>query len=37
MTELDKVKNGERDQPSVEDFLAELPAFVRPSDLVSNF
>ncbi|MGH6774797.1 hypothetical protein [Brucella tritici] len=25
--ELDKVQSGEREQPSVEDFLAELPAF----------
>ena len=27
LAELDKVQAGERDQPSVEDFLAELPAF----------
>lgn len=29
--ELDKVKSGQREQPSVEDFLAELPAFEWPS------
>lgn len=29
-TELDKVKSGERDIPSVEDFIAELPAFEWP-------
>jgi hypothetical protein len=28
--ELDKVTAGEREQPGVEDFLAELPAFVWP-------
>lgn len=27
LAELDKVKMGERDQPSVSDFLAELPVF----------
>lgn len=26
-TELEKVQSGEREQPSVEDFLAELPGF----------
>lgn len=30
LTELDKVQNGERDQPSIEAFLAELPAFEWP-------
>ncbi|PJO48916.1 hypothetical protein [Brucella pituitosa] len=30
LAELDKVQAGERDQPSVEDFLAELPAFEWP-------
>lgn len=30
LTELDKVHRGERDQPSVEDFLAELPVFEWP-------
>jgi len=30
LAELDKVQNGERDQPSVEDFLAELPALEWP-------
>lgn len=29
--ELDKVKSGQREQPSVEGFLAELPAFEWPS------
>ncbi|WP_407976916.1 hypothetical protein ACJKIH_15015 [Brucella pseudogrignonensis] len=27
LAELDRVQKAERDQPSVEDFLAELPAF----------
>lgn len=27
LTELAKVKSGEREQPSVDEFLAELPAF----------
>lgn len=27
LTELDKVQNGQREQPSVESFLAELPTF----------
>lgn len=36
LTELDKVQNGEREQPSVEEFLAELPEFEWPSELVSN-
>lgn len=36
LAELDKVQRGERDQPSVEDFLAELPVFEWPSELVSN-
>jgi len=27
LAELDKVQKGEREQPSVDDFLAELPAF----------
>lgn len=30
LAELDKVQKGERDQPSVEAFLAELPAFEWP-------
>ena len=30
LAELDKVQAGERDQPSVEDFLAELPEFEWP-------
>lgn len=30
LAEVDKVQNGERDQPSVADFLAELPAFEWP-------
>ena len=30
LAELDKVQRGGRDQPSVEEFLAELPAFERP-------
>ncbi|MND74906.1 hypothetical protein D3C80_665130 [compost metagenome] len=30
LAELDKVQKGERDQPSVEDFLAELPEFEWP-------
>lgn len=30
LAELDKVQKGERDQPSVSDFLAELPAFEWP-------
>lgn len=34
--ELQKVQSGEREQPSVEDFLAELPAFEWPSELVAN-
>ncbi|MBK0020957.1 hypothetical protein IAE29_03095 [Ochrobactrum sp. S46] len=36
LAELDKVQKSERDQPSVEDFLAELPVFEWPSELVSN-
>jgi len=36
LAELDKVQKGEREQPSVPDFLAELPAFEWPSELVSN-
>lgn len=36
LAELDKVQKAERDQPSVEDFLDELPAFEWPSELVSN-
>jgi len=36
MAELDKVQSGGREQPSVEDFLAELPAFVWPSEPVAN-
>ena len=35
LTELDKVQKGERDQPSVEDFLAELPTFEWPEDTVA--
>lgn len=31
LAELDKVQKGEREQPSVTDFLAELPAFEWPS------
>lgn len=30
-TELDKVQNGEREQPSVEDFLSELPSMEWPA------
>lgn len=30
LTELDKVQGGEREQPSVEAFLAELPSFEWP-------
>lgn len=30
LAELDKVKNGDREQPSIEEFLAELPAFEWP-------
>ncbi|WP_313027902.1 hypothetical protein [Brucella sp.] len=30
LAELDKVQKAERDQPSVEDFLAELPTFEWP-------
>jgi hypothetical protein len=30
LKELNKVQKGERDQPSVEDFLAELPVFKWP-------
>lgn len=30
-TELDKVMTGQRPQPSVEDFIAELPAIVWPA------
>lgn len=30
LAELDKVQNGEREQPSVESFLAELPVFEWP-------
>ncbi|WP_435657270.1 hypothetical protein [Brucella pituitosa] len=30
LAELDKVQAGDRDQPSVEDFLAELPEFEWP-------
>ena len=30
LTELDKVQKGEREQPSVADFLAELPSFEWP-------
>lgn len=30
LAELDKVQKGERDQPSVDDFLAELPEFEWP-------
>lgn len=30
LAELDKVQKGEREQPSVEDFLAELPLFEWP-------
>ncbi len=29
--ELPKVQNGERQQPSVEDFIAELPAIIWPA------
>lgn len=36
LVELDKVQKGEREQPSVEVFLAELPVFEWPSELVSN-
>ena len=36
LAELDKVQSGGREQPSVEDFLAELPAFEWPSELVAN-
>ncbi|WP_421565760.1 hypothetical protein [Ochrobactrum sp. EDr1-4] len=36
LAELDKVQKGEREQPSVADFLAELPVFEWPSELVSN-
>ena len=31
LTEFDKVKTGQREQPSVEAFLAELPAFEWPT------
>ncbi|KAB2689539.1 hypothetical protein [Brucella tritici] len=31
LAELAKVQNAEREQPSVDDFLAELPAFEWPS------
>ncbi len=34
--ELEKVKLGQREQPSSGDFLAELPAFEWPSELVAN-
>ncbi|MBC8718841.1 hypothetical protein H5024_14695 [Ochrobactrum sp. Marseille-Q0166] len=30
LAELDKVQNGERDQPNVAEFLAELPVFEWP-------
>ncbi len=33
LAELDRVQKAERDQPSVEDFLAELPAFEWPGAL----
>ncbi|WP_455296515.1 hypothetical protein [Brucella pituitosa] len=33
LAEFDKVQAGERDQPSVEDFLGELPAFEWPEPL----
>ena len=32
LTELAKVKSGEREQPSVDEFLAELPAFEWPGN-----
>lgn len=34
--ELGKVQSGEREQPSVEDFLAELPVLEWPSELVTD-
>jgi len=34
--ELDKVQSGEREQPNVEDFLAELPVLEWPSELVTD-
>ncbi|MDH7787635.1 hypothetical protein QBD01_003662 [Ochrobactrum sp. 19YEA23] len=34
--ELEKVQTGQREQPSSGDFLAELPAFEWPSELVAN-
>ncbi|MFC7067559.1 hypothetical protein [Brucella rhizosphaerae] len=36
LAELDKVQKGQRDQPSVADFLAELPAFEWPDALISQ-
>jgi hypothetical protein len=36
LAELDKVQKGERDQPSVDDFLAELPAFEWPEFLTTT-
>lgn len=36
LTELAKVQSGERPQPSVDEFLAELPAFEWPSKFVGN-
>ena len=36
LAELDKVQKAERDQPSVEDFLAELPEFEWPSSSSTN-
>ncbi len=36
LAELGKVKSGEREQPNVADFLAELPVFEWPSELVAD-
>jgi collagenase-like PrtC family protease len=36
LAELAKVQKAEREQPSVEGFLAELPAFEWPSELVTD-
>ncbi|WP_247996683.1 hypothetical protein [Brucella tritici] len=36
LAELAKVQKSEREQPSVDDFLAELPAFEWPSELVTD-
>ncbi|WP_247997658.1 hypothetical protein [Brucella tritici] len=36
LAELDKVQKGEREQPSVEAFLSELPAFEWPSEFVAD-